>query len=91
MNSTKRPCNHKKGGSWIPGSQLFADLGAFYSSMLVGLMHNSTTSKEQQNAQLIPSKVSPKLVLSLLEWKKIGKMVENFCFCPLYNSFLPII
>ena len=29
--------------------------------MLVGLMHNSTTTKEQKNAQVIPSKMSVKV------------------------------
>ena len=56
--------------------------GALYSFMLVGLMHNSTTEKEEKNAKKMSVKVS--FVTPGME--KIGRMVVFFLFLPFIHS-----
>ena len=56
--------------------------------MLVGLMHNSTTAKEQNNAQLIPSNMSVKVIFVAPRMEKLGKIVEDFLFLPIIHFIL---
>ena len=53
--------------------------------MLVGLMHNSTTAKEQKNAQLILSEMSVKVSFVTPGMEKIEKKAEDFLFLPIDN------
>ena len=45
-------------------------------------MQNSTTAKEQKNAQVMLSTMSVKVSLVISGMEKMGKMVEDFLFLP---------